>query len=136
MNSNVEQRGARMALVWLKLAVAYLLIGVVFGLGMGITHHFEFAPVHAHINLLGWATLGLAGVLYYLFPRAGGHWLGLTHFWLHNIGLPVFVIGLFFLQAGHAAAEPVVAIGATVAVLGLLCFACNVFLNLIPAKTG
>lgn len=130
MNSNIEQRGARMALVWLKLAAAYLSIGVVFGLVMGITHQFEYAPVHAHLNLLGWATLGLAGVIYHLFPRAGGHWLGLVHFWLHNIGLPVFVVGLFFLQGGHAAAEPVVAIGATIAVVGILFFAANLFRNL------
>lgn len=136
MDSRVEQRGARMALIWLRLAVTYLVIGVVFGLVMGIKHRFEFIPVHAHINLLGWATLGLAGIIYHLFPRAGGHWLGLAHFWLHNIGLPVFVTGLFFLQAGNAGAEPVVAIGATVAVLGILCFACNLFLNLNSGKAA
>ncbi|HEX5340491.1 MAG TPA: cytochrome-c oxidase [Gammaproteobacteria bacterium] len=130
MNSNIEQRGAGMALIWLKLAVAYLLIGVLFGLVMGITHRFEYVPVHAHINLLGWATLGLAGVIYHLFPRAGGHWLGLVHFWLHNSGLPIFVVGLFFLQAGHAGAEPVVAIGATIAALGIVFFTLNLFLNL------
>lgn len=136
MDSRLERRGARMALIWLKLAVAYLVIGVVFGLVMGIKHRFEFVPVHAHINLLGWATLGLAGVIYQLFPRAGGHWLGLAHFWLHNIGLPVFVAGLFLLQAGNAGAEPVVAIGATVTVLGILCFAGNLFLNLSPRETA
>lgn len=133
MTADLQQRGARMALIWLKLAVAYLLIGVVFGLVMGMTHRFEFVPVHAHLNLLGWATLGLAGVIYHLFPRAGGHWLGLVHFWLHNLGLPVFVVGLFFLQAGHAAAEPVVAVGATIAVVGILFFAINLFLNLKKA---
>lgn len=118
MNSMLEQRGARMALIWLKLAVLYLLIGVVFGLVMGITHSFEYIPVHAHINLLGWASLGLAGVIYHLFPRAGGHWLGLAHFWLHNLGLPVFVIGLLVMLAGHPGAMPVVAGGATAAVIG------------------
>lgn len=135
MDSRLEQRGERMALIWLKLAVSYLAIGVLFGLVMGITHSFQYIPVHAHLNLLGWASLGLAGVIYHLFPRAGGHWLGLLHFWLHNIGLPVFVTGLFFLQAGNAGAEPVVAIGATVAVLGILCFAGNLFWNLKPRKT-
>ncbi|MGH8371255.1 MAG: cytochrome-c oxidase [Gammaproteobacteria bacterium] len=133
MNSNIEQRGAQMALIWLKLAVVYLLIGVIFGLIMGMMHRFEYVPVHAHINLLGWTTLGLAGVIYRLFPRAGGHWLGLVHFWLHNIGLPIFVVGLFFLQGGYAAAEPVVAIGATIAVAGILFFAANLFSNLRAA---
>lgn len=136
MSTDIELRGARMATIWLKLAVTYLVVGVAFGLVMGITHHFEYIPVHAHINLLGWATLGLAGVIYHLFPRAGGHWLGLVHFWLHNIGLPVFVIGLFFLQAGHPAAEAVVAVGATVAVLGILFFGANLFANLKAPKAA
>ncbi|HET7922020.1 MAG TPA: cytochrome-c oxidase [Gammaproteobacteria bacterium] len=133
MAITLEQRGARMARVWIRLAVAYLLVGVVFGLIIGIAHHFEYVPVHAHLNLLGWATLGLAGVIYHLFPRAGGHWLGLAHFWLHNIGLPIFVIGLFFLQGGAASAEPVVAVGATIAVVGILFFTINLFVNLKTA---
>lgn len=133
MITAIELRGARMARIWLQIAVAYLLIGVIFGLVMGMSHQFQYAPVHAHINLLGWASLGLAGVIYWLCPRAGGHWLGLTHFWLHNIGLPIFVIGLFFLQSGHAAAEPMVAVGATVAVIGILFFTLNVFENLKKA---
>ncbi|MGH8281591.1 MAG: cytochrome-c oxidase [Gammaproteobacteria bacterium] len=133
MITTIEVRGARMARIWLKIAVVYLLIGVIFGLVMGMSHQFQYAPVHAHINLLGWASLGLAGVIYWLCPRAGGHWLGLVHFWLHNIGLPIFVIGLFFLQAGHPAAQPVVAIGATIAVIGIVFFTLNVFLNLKKA---
>lgn len=134
MNSDSEQRGARMALIWLKLAVLYLLIGVSFGLVMGITESFQYIPVHAHINLLGWATLGLAGIIYHLFPRAGGHWLGLAHFWLHNLGLPIFVTGLYIMLAGHPGAMPMVAGGATAAVAGILCFAINLFLNLKPAE--
>ncbi|MGH8306639.1 MAG: cytochrome-c oxidase [Gammaproteobacteria bacterium] len=133
MVTAIEVRGACMARIWIKIAVVYLLIGVIFGLVMGMSHQFQYAPVHAHINLLGWASLGLAGVIYWLCPRAGGHWLGLVHFWLHNIGLPIFVIGLFFLQAGHPAAQPVVAIGATIAVIGIVFFTLNVFLNLKKA---
>ncbi|MGH8312165.1 MAG: cytochrome-c oxidase, partial [Gammaproteobacteria bacterium] len=127
MENIIEQRGARMAQIWLKIAVLYLLIGVIFGLVMCMSHQFQYAPVHAHINLLGWASLGLSGVIYWLCPRAGGHWLGLVHFWLHNIGLPIFVAGLFFLQAGHPAAQPVVAVGATIAVIGIVFFTLNVF---------
>jgi len=130
MNTGIEQRGARMALIWIKIAVTYLAIGVVFGLVMGITHTFQYIPVHAHINLLGWATLALAGVIYHLFPGAGGHWLGIAHFWLHNLGLPVFMIGLYAMLAGHAGAMPIVIVGATVAVLGILCFAVNLYMNL------
>ena len=133
MEAVLEQRGARMAQVWLKIAVVYLLAGVTFGLVIGLTHQFQLAPVHAHMNLLGWASLALAGVIYWLCPRAGGHWLGLAHFWLHNLGLPVFVAGLFFLYAGHPGAELVVGVGAIVALLGILCFTVNLFVNLKKA---
>lgn len=126
METVIEQRGGRMAPIWLKIAVVYLLIGVIFGLVMGISEKFQYVPVHAHINLLGWATLALAGVIYWLCPRAGGHWLGLTHFWLHNIGL-------FIVNSGHAAAIPVVAVGATIAVVGILFFTVNLFVNLKKA---
>ncbi|HKT31358.1 MAG TPA: cytochrome-c oxidase [Gammaproteobacteria bacterium] len=133
MQTSLEIRGARMAQIWLKIAVVYLLLGVSFGLWMGLSHQFQFAPAHAHANLLGWATLALAGVIYWLCPRAGGHWLGIVHFWLHNLGLPVFVLGLFFLTAGHAAAQPIVGLGATVALLGIAFFAVNLFVNLKKA---
>ena len=71
MEVSLEQRGARMARVWLKIAVLYLLAGSTFGLIMGLTHQFQFAPVHAHANLLGWASLALAGLIYWLCPQAG-----------------------------------------------------------------
>lgn len=77
--------------------------------------------------------MALAGLIYWLCPRAGGHWLGLVHFWLHNIGLPIFLIGLFIVNSGHAAAIPVVAVGATIAAVGILFFTVNLLLNLKKA---
>ena len=38
---------------------------------MSITHSYDYASVHAHVNLLGWASLALAGVIYVLFPAPG-----------------------------------------------------------------
>ncbi len=130
MENSIEQRGIRMAQIWLKIAVVYLLIGVLLGLTMGISHQFQYVPVHTHINLLGWATLALAGVIYWLCPRAGGHWLGLAHFWLHNIGLPIFIVGLLLLIRGNAAMEKAVVLGAILVILGILFFTINLFVNL------
>lgn len=36
--------------------------GIGLGIWMGIAHDFTLAPVHAHINLLGWVTLSLYGL--------------------------------------------------------------------------
>lgn len=134
MTTDFEVRGARMAQIWIKLAVLYLLVGVVFGLVMGASGHVEFAPVHAHINLLGWATMALAGVIYHLFPRAGGSRLGLWHFWLHNLALPVAMVSLFFAFAGHPQLQKLAIASSIVVVLGILMFTINLFVNM-PAQS-
>ena len=80
----------------IKVAAFYLVAGVAMGIVMGITHEFVLAPVHAHINLLGWATLAIIGVIYHAYPAAGETRLATVHFWFHNTALPVFMVGLGF----------------------------------------
>ena len=46
-----------MGLSFIKIAVVYLVVGATLGLGMGIAQTFTLAPVHAHLVLLGWASL-------------------------------------------------------------------------------
>ena len=52
----------RIDLYFLILAALCLITGVVMGIGMGIAHDLQFAPVHAHLNLLGWTSLALFGL--------------------------------------------------------------------------
>lgn len=118
-----------MGQLFLKIAVVYLFIGVCVGFYMGITGNFVLAPVHAHLLLLGWATLALAGVIYHLYPAAAGTRLAKIHCWLHNLGLPVFMVGLGSFLVGHAGAMPVVIAGATAALIGLAFFMVNVLLR-------
>jgi hypothetical protein len=47
-------------IIWLKLAALYLVIGVAMGIIMGDSQDFTLRPVHAHVNLVGWAILALA----------------------------------------------------------------------------
>ncbi|WP_047155375.1 cbb3-type cytochrome c oxidase subunit I [Aneurinibacillus tyrosinisolvens] len=93
------------------------------------------APSHAHINLLGWTSLALAGIIYYLFPAAAENKLAKVHFWLHNVGLPVMMIGLVVLESGNPAVEPVIAIGASLTSIGVICFVINVLVN-VKASAG
>jgi hypothetical protein len=117
-------------IIWLKLAVIYLIIGVGIGIMMGASENFMMRPVHAHINLLGWATMALAGLVYSIFPQAGASRLSRLHFWLHNISLPVMSIALTLLLLGERQVVPVLAISEIGATLGILAFAMNLFLNL------
>jgi hypothetical protein len=117
-------------IIWLKLAVLYLIIGVGMGIAMGASENFTLRPVHAHINLLGWATMALAGLIYSVFPKAGQSRLARIHFWLNNIALPVMLIALTFLMLGNTGVIPILGISEIVVTLGILVFAANVFLNL------
>ncbi|HEV7180635.1 MAG TPA: hypothetical protein VGN11_12245 [Candidatus Baltobacteraceae bacterium] len=119
-----------MAIWFIRISLAYIVIGVIFGLIIGISEKLAFANVHAHINLLGWATLALAGIIYTLFPAAGNSRLAVAHFWLHNIGLPIFMVGLYIVDSGNLSGGiPATSTGAIITILGILCFAFNVWFN-------
>jgi hypothetical protein len=118
-----------MGIRFLKIAAVYLVIGSGLGLYMGIAEKFTLHPVHAHLNLLGWASLALAGLIYTQFPEAAKTRLARVHFWMHNVSLPVLMIALAMLVTGHEAFGPVVGISATVMAAGLAIFVANVLLN-------
>ena len=117
-------------IIWLKLAVLYLILGISLGIAMGASQNFTLRPVHAHINLLGWTTMALAGLIYSVFPKAGASRLARLHFWLLNLALPVMMGALTLLLLGHMGIAPVLAISEIVGALAILAFAANLFLNL------
>ena len=119
-----------MGIRFLKIAVIYLLIGALLGGYMGATENFSLAPVHAHLALLGWASLALAGLIYHLYPAAALTLLARIHFWLHNIGLPFFMLSLGLVLTGHTVAIPIVSISAASVTIGLAAFTTNVLMNL------
>lgn len=79
---------------WIKIAVVYFFIGVIFGLYMHFTVELQYAATHAHINVVGWLTTGLIGIIYSVYPQAGNSLMGKIHFWLYNIGLPLLLAGM------------------------------------------
>ena len=114
----------------IKISAVYFAIGVSLGLYMSIAHSYLLASVHVHINLLGWVSLALAGIIYTLFPDLASTKLAKTHFWLHNITLPIMMLGLAFIIYGQEALTPVVAISGTILVLAIILFAYNILRNL------
>jgi cbb3-type cytochrome oxidase subunit 1 len=114
----------------IRTAVAFFVVGVALGLYMGAAQDFRFQHVHAHLNLLGWVALGLAGLLYSVHPQLQRGWLPQAHYWLHTLGLLLFMGA--FAWGNVSGAKPVagVAIGASAVALGVLLFAVNVFWRL------
>jgi hypothetical protein len=117
---------------WLRLAVVYLMVGVALGIAMGATENFTLRPVHAHLNLLGWTTLALSGLVYSVYPKAAASRLARIHFWLHNLSLPVMMGSLAALLFGHTEVVPALVMSEFVAAGGIIVFACNIFLNVTP----
>jgi hypothetical protein len=117
------------ATLWLRLAVLYLIVGVGLGIAMGSTANFTLRPVHAHLNLLGWTTMALAGLIYSVYPDAGASRLARIHFWLHNIALPAMMGSLAVFLSGKPGAVPILVTSEIVAAAGVIVFACNIFLN-------
>ncbi|WP_051440461.1 hypothetical protein [Ensifer aridi] len=81
--------------IWfLLLAIICLVIGVSLGIWMGLSHDFQFAPVHAHLNLLGWTSLALFGLVYRVYPELGASPLARVHFALAAVGVLAFPVGI------------------------------------------
>ncbi len=111
------------ARVQLGMSLLWLLAGLVIGLAMAATGDFALRSVHAHVQLLGWVTLCLTGLVYAVLPRAAEGAMARWHLILHNIGLPVMVLALGAYHSGYPAAEPLIALGSISAFAGLLAFA-------------
>jgi len=90
--------------------IGYALIGFSWGAiqsGVPVIRHFLEAPparfiilAHGHINLLGWVEMAIFGASYYIIPRildrpVYSEKLVKMHFWSHNFGLCLMVIGFF-----------------------------------------
>lgn len=124
-----------MAKTFLKIAAIYFTVGVLLGMTMGIMQDFRIASVHAHFNLLGWVSMALFGVIYHFYPKAADTRLAKTHFWLHNIGLPVMQIGLAIeIVSGNSVLLPVVIVSSLLVVVGVVLFTINLFLQLGSAS--
>lgn len=123
-----------MAIRCFKLAGLYLLIGMSLGAFMGATHQFSLAPVHAHINLLGWTLLALVGLIVAQFPHLGETRLAKAFFWTYNLALPTAMTLLAGLQLGHSQLEPALGLASMGMWLGGLLWMLNLLLNLKPAN--
>ena len=79
---------------FLRLGVLSALVGMSLGVWMGANEDFVLRPVHAHINLLGFASMMLFGLFYRSFPAAGRGWLPMAHFGLSVLGFLILMPSL------------------------------------------
>jgi hypothetical protein len=104
------------------LAVLAALVGMILGITMAARQDFSFAPVHAHINLVGWASLALFGLGYRSgFAKSDG-W-AVAHFWVALAGVIVFPVGIYLALTQHIEVGAIV--GSLLVVLSMAMFGIN-----------
>jgi hypothetical protein len=126
------EEGMNVGIRFLQIAAVYLVVGLSMGLAMAISSNMLLTTVHAHILLLGWATMALAGIVYLLMPGCGRSVLARVHFWGHNIGFPIMMASLALFLYGLKSAEKAVAISSVIVLASLLVLAINLFRNGSP----
>jgi hypothetical protein len=84
----------RIDIYFLLLATVLLITGAGLGIKMGASEDFTLTPVHAHLNLAGWASLALFGLAYRAYPRMAERPLALIHFIFSAAGAVLLPIGI------------------------------------------
>jgi len=113
---------SKISIAFFGSAVVYALTGMVLGMVMGASGDHSLAPVHAHINLLGWATLALMGAFYGLAGAQAPARLAWINFAVSNLANLITLPLLAMLLKGNEAVIPVMSVGEILLVLGMLIF--------------
>ncbi|MCF4099512.1 hypothetical protein [Maritalea mediterranea] len=108
-------------------ALVYLLLGVGLGIYMAGSKDFLFAPVHGHLNLVGWVSFALYGLFYQAVPIASRQRMATVHFALASLGLWTMIPGIALFELGIT--EALAAIGALLTLCAILVFAAVVMRN-------
>lgn len=82
----------------------WLIIGMMFGIYLGITDQLQFSNSHAHANLLGFVVSVLFGLIYHNWPSLLEHRFAMPQFAIYQIGAVVLVAGKFDIDSGGAGA--------------------------------
>jgi cbb3-type cytochrome oxidase subunit 1 len=121
--------------LFLRIAVIYVLAGMALGIFMAMSADHSQMPTHAHMNLMGWASMALYAVIYRAWPEAARSPLARWHFWLANLGTLVLSIGVGGTMAGHEQSfEPIAGIGSIISLIGMLLFAIIVYTRVRVAQ--
>jgi hypothetical protein len=113
--------------LFLRLAALYAVAGMSLGIWMGISGDHGQYPTHAHINLIGWVSFALYGLIYRNVPAAAESRLALWHFGAANLGAVLLLTGVYAILSGHPGLEPLAAAGGMITLLAAALFAAILF---------
>lgn len=112
---------------FLRLGVLSALVGMSLGVWMGANQEFTLRPVHAHINLLGFASMMLFGLFYRAVPEAARGWLPQVHFVLSVLGFLIMMPVLTLMLLERPVFMPLMPVSEVMLVGSMLLFVVIVF---------
>jgi hypothetical protein len=122
------------AAMFFVTGVVCVTAGMIWGMIMGATEDFTFAPAHAHLNLVGFVTFALVGVYYHLVPAAAATRLARVHYGVALVGLVLMVPGIVLTLQG--ATHAVVSVGSVITFAAMMIFLYTVVRNAKRAKSA
>ncbi|MGO4855598.1 hypothetical protein [Phaeovulum sp. W22_SRMD_FR3] len=102
--------------VYVRTGLVWLVLGMVYGIYLGITDQLNLANSHAHAGLLGFVTSCLFGLLHRNWPGMRLGKLAQPQYWIYQAGVVLLVAGKMVVDMGGT--PGLAAFGSLVVVLG------------------
>lgn len=102
---------------YIMVGLCWVIVGMIFGMWLGASNHMNFANSHAHINLLGFVTSTLFGILYWAYPAMAKSKLAMWQFLIYEIGVLGLVIGKVMTD-NDGLPNPFLIVGSMITVIG------------------
>ena len=128
----------RISAAFFLFGIFSLLVGMLLGMHMGAKEDMTLAAAHAHINLVGWATMALYGTFYTLTRHSKLLWLPRINFVLSTLGTIVMIgfLVMFLNSARDPKYVPGMISGEVLTLLGALTFAVSVVREMFRERHG
>lgn len=123
----------KVSLAFFTVAPIYVLIGMFWGVYVGVTDDHVMAPAHADLNLLGFVQMSVFGAFYALANGRYSDRLAWINFWVSNFAVVWMIPILVVILRGDTAIAPVISPGELAAIAGILIFLINVLKVCKPA---
>ncbi len=118
----LEHLCARLPDASFKISSFIAVVGVSLGVYMGLSTDHSLAPVHVHLNLIGWVSVFLFGLFYRMHPSAIGK-AAIAQVAMSVIGSVTMLSGLAgLLLTGDAFYMPFAVVGSLLVWAGFLVF--------------
>ncbi len=119
--------------IFILSGALFAVFGLCLGLWMVAVNNFVYSKIHAHINLLGWVTLAIYGIVYKIYPAMKNSSLALSHLVCSVAGVIFMNLGWWmFLQNILVGTKTLVVIfrgGSALGIIGIVLFLIIFWLN-------